>query len=83
MARRVPMSLCWHDPHIQVYHHCSNQLEADSGEYMYSLFFCCTANVHQGWPKFVLSLQSCLFYPSVPQASFLDSEGLQNLRPPI
>ena len=25
------------------------------GKYSYNLFYCCSANVHQGWPKFVMS----------------------------
>eukprot|EP00935_MAST-01C_sp_MAST-1C-sp1_P001190 g1190.t1 len=46
----------WPDVTSNVYHHCSNQIGASGGPYAYALFFCCTANLHQGWPKFVLSL---------------------------
>jgi hypothetical protein len=38
----------WDDFTANVYHHCSNQLEAAEGPYEYSVFFCCSANVHQG-----------------------------------
>lgn len=51
----LPAAL-WPDVTANVYHHCSNQLvTGDSGPYQYNLFFCCSANVHQGWPKFVMS----------------------------
>eukprot|EP00854_Cymbomonas_tetramitiformis_P005083 gene5083-6187_t len=44
------------DVSANVYHHSSNQITADRGAYEYSLFFCCSANVHQGWPKFAGSV---------------------------
>eukprot|EP01063_Lacrimia_lanifica_P018886 TRINITY_DN25848_c0_g1_i1.p1 TRINITY_DN25848_c0_g1~~TRINITY_DN25848_c0_g1_i1.p1 ORF type:complete len:667 (+),score=229.17 TRINITY_DN25848_c0_g1_i1:78-2078(+) len=50
----LPASL-WDDVTANVYHHCANQVEAASNHFSYSLYFCCSANVHQGWPKFVLS----------------------------
>jgi hypothetical protein len=38
------------------YHHANNQIETgEGGPYAYDLYFCCSANVHQGWPKFVFS----------------------------
>eukprot|EP00912_Choanoflagellata_sp_UC4_P001321 UC4_evm1s812 len=49
----LPAAL-WPDITANVYHHKSNQLEC-GGQYAFNLFFCCTANVHQGWPKFVFS----------------------------
>ena len=37
-------------------HHADNQIETGpGGPYAYDLYFCCSANVHQGWPKFVFS----------------------------
>ena len=43
-------------PHVtaNVYHHRSNQLNCE-GQYGFNLFYCCTSNVHQGWPYFVLA----------------------------
>lgn len=46
----------WPDATANVYHHADNQIETGSGgPYAYDLYFCCSANVHQGWPKFVFS----------------------------
>ena len=51
----LPAAL-WPDVTSNVYHHSPNQLAAPNGSaWGYNLFFCCSANVHQGWPKFVLS----------------------------
>eukprot|EP00911_Craspedida_sp_UC1_P001107 UC1_evm1s830 len=50
----LPAAL-WPDVTANVYHHGSNQLQAAHGPWAYDLFFCCSANVHQGWPKFMLS----------------------------
>jgi hypothetical protein len=50
----LPAAL-WPDVTANVYHHCSNQIDATGSQYSYDLYFCCTANVHQGWPKFVMS----------------------------
>ena len=36
------------------YYHSVNQLEI-SGKYGYEINGCCTGNVHQGWPKFIMS----------------------------
>ena len=41
------------DVTANVYHHRSNQLSC-GGQYGYNLFYCCSSNVHQGWPYFVL-----------------------------
>jgi hypothetical protein len=49
----LPAAL-WEDVTANVYHHASNQLSCGA-QYGYNLFYCCSANVHQGWPKFVLS----------------------------
>eukprot|EP00041_Stephanoeca_diplocostata_P035943 m.1287341 g.1287341 ORF g.1287341 m.1287341 type:complete len:747 (-) comp24781_c0_seq15:3930-6170(-) len=49
----LPAAL-WPDITANVYHHRSNQITC-SGQYGYNLFFCCSSNVHQGWPKFLLS----------------------------
>ena len=49
----LPAAL-WPDVTANVYHHRSNQLNC-GGQYGYNLFFCCSSNVHQGWPKFLLS----------------------------
>lgn len=44
------------DATTNVYHHANNQIETGSGApYAYDLYFCCSANVHQGWPKFMFS----------------------------
>ena len=48
----LPAAL-WPDVTANVYHHRSNQLSC-GGQYGYNLFYCCTSNVHQGWPYFVL-----------------------------
>lgn len=50
----LPAAL-WPNVTANVYHHCSNQLAAPSAPYSYGLYYCCSANVHQGWPKFVMS----------------------------
>ena len=51
----LPAAL-WPDVTSNVYHHSPNQLAAPEGsQWGYNLYFCCSANVHQGWPKFVLS----------------------------
>jgi DUF1680 family protein len=50
----LPAAL-WPDVTSNVYHHSSNQLFAVGPPFGYSLWFCCTSNVHQGWPKFVMS----------------------------
>ena len=39
----LPAAL-WPDVTANVYHHCSNQVEAAGNEYSYALYFCCTAN---------------------------------------
>lgn len=49
----LPAAL-WEDVTANVYHHASNQLSC-GGQYGYNLFYCCSANVHQGFPKFLLS----------------------------
>lgn len=52
----LPAAL-WPDVTANVYHHASNQIATGVGtQYQFSLYFCCSANVHQGWPKFVGSL---------------------------
>ena len=33
----------------------SHSFNKIGGQYGFNLFYCCTANVHQGWPKFMLS----------------------------
>eukprot|EP01052_Picozoa_sp_SAG31_P003071 SAG31_NODE_114_length_24318_cov_16.787481_17_plen_600_part_00 len=44
------------DATTNVYHHANNQIETGAGApYSYDLYFCCSANVHQGWPKFMFS----------------------------
>lgn len=48
----LPAAL-WPDVTANVYHHRSNQLSC-GGQYGFNLFFCCSSNVHQGWPKFML-----------------------------
>jgi hypothetical protein len=58
----LPAAL-WPDVTANVYHHSSNQIAA-GGQYGYNLFYCCSANVHQGWPKFVLSAVHLL--PTTP-----------------
>jgi hypothetical protein len=51
----LPAAL-WPDATANVYHHADNQIETGTGgPYAYDLYFCCSANVHQGWPKFVFS----------------------------
>ena len=63
----LPAAL-WPDVTANVYHHASNQLATgNSGPYEYSLFFCCSANVHQGWPKFMFS--AVLLDPSSSSSS--------------
>merc|ERR1719454_1069193 len=42
----LPAAL-WPDVTANVYHHCSNQLNAEGNPYGYDLYFCCTANMHQ------------------------------------
>jgi hypothetical protein len=42
----LPAAL-WEDVTANVYHHASNQLSC-GGQYGYNLFYCCSANVHQG-----------------------------------
>jgi len=54
----LPAAL-WPDVTANVYHHRSNEIQTH-GQYDFSLYFCCSANVHQGWPKFVLSLVQTL-----------------------
>ena len=49
----LPAAL-WPDVTANVYHHRSNQIQC-GGQYGFNLFFCCSSNVHQGWPKFMLS----------------------------
>ena len=51
----LPAAL-WPDATANVYHHASNQVATGDGPYAYDLFYCCSANVHQGWPKFVAAL---------------------------
>lgn len=48
----LPAAL-WPDVTANVYHHRSNQISC-GGQYGFNLFYCCTSNVHQGWPYFVL-----------------------------
>ena len=48
----LPAAL-WPDVTTNVYHHNSNQLACPGAPYSYGLYFCCSANLHQGWPKFV------------------------------
>lgn len=43
----LPAAL-WPDVTSNVYHHSSNQLFAVGAPFGYSLWFCCTSNVHQG-----------------------------------
>ena len=51
----LPAAL-WPDATTNVYHHANNQIETGpGGPYAYDLYFCCSANVHQGWPKWLLS----------------------------
>ena len=50
----LPAAL-WPDVTSNVYHHSSNQLFAVGAPFGYHLWFCCTSNVHQGFPKFVLA----------------------------
>lgn len=50
----LPAAL-WDDVTANVYHHCSNQVNAPvGGKFGYDLYFCCSSNVHQGWPKFAM-----------------------------
>ena len=63
----------WPDVTANVYHHASNQLATgNGGPYEYSLFFCCSANVHQGWPKFMFS--AVLLDPSSASSSSSSSD---------
>jgi hypothetical protein len=50
----LPAAL-WPDVTSNSYHHSSNQLFAVGAPFGYHLWFCCSSNVHQGYPKFVLS----------------------------
>ena len=50
----LPAAL-WPDVTANVYHHASNQITANEHPWSYDLYFCCSANVHQGWPKFMYS----------------------------
>ena len=44
----LPAAL-WPDATTNVYHHANNQIETGGGApYAYDLYFCCSANVHQG-----------------------------------
>jgi len=44
----LPAAL-WPDATANVYHHANNQIETGpGGPYAYDLYFCCSANVHQG-----------------------------------
>lgn len=44
----LPAAL-WPDVTANVYHHASNQITANNPPWGFQLYFCCSANVHQGW----------------------------------
>ena len=44
----LPAAL-WPDVTANVYHHASNQITANTSPWGFQLYFCCSANVHQGW----------------------------------
>jgi hypothetical protein len=65
----LPAAL-WEDVTANVYHHASNQLSC-GGQYGYNLFYCCSANVHQGkWCGQALGLLPCASWYSAPTPGF-------------